>query len=341
MRFLGWVLLGWLVCGIAGGAQRAALPPVESQADAPPHRARLILKDGTYQMVTSYKVVGDRVRYVSAERGGATEEIPLKLVDLDATKKWEQQHLASLGREEEQQGPPVIDPELAREEADRAAITPEVAPDLRLPAEDSVLALDTWHGAPELVPLNQQQTDLNKQTGHGVLKGIVNPRSAAHQVAQLKGEKADVQLHVSDPVLYVRLDDAQVESGEALTVDTHGASAANSGNKITEPSEYAIVRMEVRQDARVVTSFQIGLLGQRKQEDVTETTVTVLPGGHWAKIVPKENLLFGEYALVEVLGEKEINLGVWDFGVHPTAPENRDVVLPEKKRPVELERRRP
>src|SRR5947209_16607113 len=57
-----------------------------------PHRIHLILKDGNYQIVMSYKVVGNVVRYVSAERAGAEEEIPLSLVDLDATKRWEKQH---------------------------------------------------------------------------------------------------------------------------------------------------------------------------------------------------------------------------------------------------------
>ena len=30
---------------------------------------RLILKDGTFQMVRQYQIVGDRVRYLSQERG--------------------------------------------------------------------------------------------------------------------------------------------------------------------------------------------------------------------------------------------------------------------------------
>ncbi len=42
----------------------------------------------------SYRVVGDVVRYVSAERGGAEEEIPAALVDFEATKLWEQKHTA-------------------------------------------------------------------------------------------------------------------------------------------------------------------------------------------------------------------------------------------------------
>ncbi|HSZ56310.1 MAG TPA: hypothetical protein VK797_11655, partial [Tepidisphaeraceae bacterium] len=57
-----------------------------------PHRTRLFLKDGNYQIVMSYRVVGNIVHYVSAERAGAEEEIPLSLVDLDATQRWEKQH---------------------------------------------------------------------------------------------------------------------------------------------------------------------------------------------------------------------------------------------------------
>src|SRR5882757_2203445 len=145
---------GLILAGIAFAAtpgfaayvqtQRPLAPP-DAQTTIP-HRTRLILKDGSYQIVMSYRVVGKVVRYVSAERGGAQEEIPLELVDLDATRRYEARHAAP-----EDGQAPVLDPELLKEEADRASLTPEVAPDLRLSAEDSVFALDTYRGTPELV----------------------------------------------------------------------------------------------------------------------------------------------------------------------------------------------
>src|SRR6516165_7854541 len=47
---------------------------------------KLILKDGTYQVVREYQRNGDRVRYFSTERGD-WEEIPAALIDWDATAK--------------------------------------------------------------------------------------------------------------------------------------------------------------------------------------------------------------------------------------------------------------
>ncbi len=108
-------------------------------------------------------------------------------------------------------------------------------------------------------------------------------------------------------------------------------------------SRYVIVRADVRTDARVVASFRTSALSGevQKQEDIVATHSELMRGGHWMKLTPAEPLGFGEYALVEVISDKEVNLGVWDFGVHPTAPENRDVIHPEARRPSELERRKP
>ncbi len=323
------------------GAQRVAIAP--QAAEAAPHRTRLILRDGSYQLVTSYTVANGIVHYKSAERGGATEEIPLELVDMAATRKWEKDHAAPVPGEADR--PVVLSPELQREEAERAARTPEVAPNLRLPEEDSLLMLDTFQSTPELVPLAQEGSDLNKQTAHNLLRGAVNPLSSSHQLVEIKGERADVQIHVAEPVLYVRVgkdDDGEDIGGGGITVDTHGAGGRATPSTGSEKSTYVILRTDVRQGLRVVTSFRISLLGgTKRQEDVVDTDAVLLPGGRWLKVTPRQPLEFGEYAVMEVLGPKDVNLSVWDFGVHPNAPENADAIHPEEKRPASLERRRP
>jgi hypothetical protein len=334
-----------LVAAQGYAQQRPVLDAGPAAQAGAPHRTRLILKDGSYQLVMSYQVKGKIVSYVSAERGG-TEEIPYDLIDWDATHKWELRHPAA---DESGQAPaPVIDPELLKEEADRAALTPEVAPNLNLPEQDSVLALDYFHGTPELVPLVQSDGELNHTTGHNILKLALNPRASSHAIVQLKGIESPVQMHVPDPVIYLRVgDDSGIRrGGTPLVVDTHGASG-NANSKTdssggSPDSGYVFVRADVRTDARVLASFNIGALGTvKQQEDVVEANSEMLPGGHWMKLTPKKPLDFGEYALIEVVSEREVNLGVWDFGVHPAKPENRDVIKPQPKRPVTLERRGP
>jgi hypothetical protein len=331
--------------GLAQPTPQQPLPDVSQTSAGAPHRTRLILKDGSYQIVMSYQVKGKVVSYVSAERG-ETEELPTDLVDWDATHKWEREHTPV----DEVNGPqaapaPAIDPELLKEEADRRALTPEVAPDLKLPELDSVVALDYFQGAPELVPLVQSEGDLNRKTDHNILKLALNPRAASHEIVQLKGVESPVQMHVAQPVIYLRVgDDSAVSHGSApFVVDTHGAGSgektdASGGSPL---SGYVMVRADVRTDARVLASFNIGMLDNnvKQQEDVIDTTTELLPGGHWMKVTPKRPLDFGEYALMEIISDREINRGVWDFGVHPVAPENRDVIKPEPKRPVTLERR--
>lgn len=313
-----------------------------------PHRTRLFLKDHSYQIVMSYRIQGDRVLFVSAERDGVEEAIPLSLIDFDATHRWEQEHPTEATGDHAAQAtepPPSIDPELLKEELERRALTPEVAPDLQLPEQSSVLGLDTFQGTPELVPLTQSTGDLNLSTGHSIVRSVVNPKASPHQIVQLRGERAAVQLHVNQPVFYLRIGDDTASStgGTPLIVDTHGASSAQTATTGgTADSQYAIVRTDVRQAARVIASFNpVQLDAGQAQDDVVETTTEVLPGGHWMKVTPRTTLTFGEYALMEIMSPREINLGVWDFGVHPASPENRDALKPVPKRPLTLERRIP
>ena len=157
--------------------------------DAPglAHNHRLILKDGSYQVVRQYQVVGDRVRYLSLERGGDWEELPYDLVDWDATRKWEQTHTgpyespegASPAMKEAEE----IDKEEAAARDEMKARMPEVAKGLELPDRDGVFALDTYQGTPELVELKPSDLSLNQKNKKGL--ATLNP---------LAGEKATVEL---------------------------------------------------------------------------------------------------------------------------------------------------
>lgn len=346
-EWLAAMVLALLLAG-SGSAQTQRRPmdvPSPTGTDVVTGRTRLILKDGSYQLVLSYTVVGDLVRYRSAERNGEPEEIPLKLVDLPATERWAKEHGPDAEPQPaQQQRPPVLSPELQKEEADRAARMPEVAPDLRLPEVDSVLALDTFRGTPELVPLPQDGSDLNKETAHSVQRLAINPASAAHRILDLAGIKADIQLHVAEPVVFVRvgLDEPQDPTGPVFTVDTGGTNGRPTPSGGSAASGYVVERLDVRYDSRQVDSFRLGLLGSGKpQPDVIECKSEVMPGGHWLKVTPAQPLTFGEYALIEVLDDRSLNLNVWSFGVHPTAVENVEAIKPEPKRPATLEHRRP
>src|SRR5580698_6556373 len=82
---LSYAVIATALCvGVSGAAR---LEQSTQAADARNTRGKkLVLKDGTFQMVRSYEKSGDRVRYFSLERGG-WEEIPASLVDWDATAK--------------------------------------------------------------------------------------------------------------------------------------------------------------------------------------------------------------------------------------------------------------
>ena len=351
LRLLAFALA--LSLAVATPERLAIAQSPQDSADSDPgkpHSIHLILKDGSFQIVTSYKVSHNIVRYTSAERGGAIEEIPVELVDLEATARWEKQHTqrpsGAAGDEQNALGqPPAIDPEVLKEEEERMSLTPIVAPDLRLPEQEDVLALDTFQGSPELVPLVQSDGDLNRSTAHSMLKKALNPISAPHSIVQLKGTKSFVQLHVDTPIIYLRVGDDTNDpaSGNAHTVDTHGAPDHEQKPDVNSAtSRYVVVRADVRVDARLLMSFNAAQLGKGlAQNDVTETHTELMRGGHWLKITPAQPLEFGEYALLEVISPKEINTAVWDFGVHSAAPENRDVIHPDPRKAGLLGRPKP
>ena len=327
-----------LICLLAAVFMMAATFPALAQ----PGRQRLILKDGTYQVVTKYEVKGDRVRFYSAERGD-WEEIPTDLIDWTATGKWNHDHQPGGPAETDAEAAAnpndpglreaaKIDAEERAELEAEAARIPVIAPGLRLPDETGVWALDTFQGQPELVQVLQANGDLNRASEHSIVKANISSSSGAKEAIRIEGASAPVQFHVDDPVFYVSLDAPgpvaiQEPPPDALTVDTHGASSAiKDKNSHSSPdSRYAILRVNSSRNLRTVLAREIALLDQPgHSEDIIETNKEILKGGRWMKITPKIPLLIGEYALVEILSPREVNLDVWAFGVNPRARENKN-----------------
>src|SRR5579883_1013814 len=199
MRSFSHTLAGWLAAIFLMAAMVFAF--------AQPERQRLILKDGSYQVIIRYEVKGDRVRYFSAERG-EWEEIPESLIDWAATAKWNHDHQPGSLAESDAAAAAAnpkdpglseaakIDAEERAELDAEAARMPVIAPGLRLPDETGVWGLDTFQGSPELVHVLQSNGDLNRASEHSIVRGNNVSSSGAKETVRIEGANAPVQFHV-------------------------------------------------------------------------------------------------------------------------------------------------
>jgi hypothetical protein len=270
---------------------------------------RLIMKDGSYQSATKWEVTGQRVRYYSAERYD-WEELPNELVDWPATDKYNNERAGQ--RDETIQ-------EIAKaDEADERE-APLIVPGLRLPNTGGVFLFDTFNNQPQLVELIQNGGELNKHTSRNILRAAVNPLAlSSTQTIELKGEHARVQAHVGQPAIYLNIDTSD-NSQPALTQKT--------SDRDQQPNRYGIVRVENKKDLRIVGKLNVAMYGKVSQKE-SWIPVTGSPLGDWVKLTPSEPLPPGEYAVVELLEKKQINLFVWDFGVNSSAPQNPSAWAP-------------
>jgi hypothetical protein len=287
-------------------------------AHAQQNPKRLILKDGSYQSVTQWQVNGDRVRYYSAERYG-WEELPSDIVDWTATYKYNKEH----ERERTVNAEAVAKDDEAARKAE-AALTPTVAPGLTLPDSGGVFLLDTFKSQPQLVELVQNGGELNKQTGKNILRAALNPLAlSSRQTIELKGVHARVQSHEAVPKIYVNVD----TSGGTDNADQQASSKKQDTDQV--PDRYRIIRVEQKKDRRIVGNLSIAVYGKVSQKENWIKTVSK-PVGDWVEVEPATPLPAGEYALVEMLDKKQMNLYVWDFGVNPAAPANPSAWTPRQ-----------
>ena len=289
--------------------------PALAQNQEPAHR--LILKDGSYQLVTKYEVKEDRVRYYSTERE-EWEELPNSLVDWPATNKYESDRVAHASAPEAVQ----LDKELEHEDELKESRLPQVAPGLRIPEESGVFLLETFQGVPQLIEVHQAEGDINRDTKGNIFHGAVNPIAGLKVTLELDGAHAAIQSHVDVPALYIKPEES---------ADEAQAAASQSPAPLAPTDRFRVVHIDVKGNKRIIGDIKRQVTGKISQEQhFVKTTVTKVSGG-WVKITPTESLSPGEYCLVEMMGKEGMNLYVWDFGVNPKAGANPNPWKPEVK----------
>ncbi len=259
------------------------VPSASSQA-----AKRLILTDGSYQTATEWKKAGDRLKYFSAERG-EWEEIPVALVDWKATDEWNAERAKSAAEELKQ-----VTAEQVEARKEEQLNTPLVAPEMRLPAEGGVFLLEEIAGKPVLSKVDTNKIQVNENTGKNLLRKSIIPVASQVQTIELKGPAAKVRVHSKEPSIFI-----DVENDRGVI------PAAN----------FRIVRLERKKDLRVVAKNTTSMAGEQNTNEKFLKSRPEKVSGDWWKIVPLEDLVPGEYAIVISATGDDGNGAVWDFGV--------------------------
>jgi hypothetical protein len=249
---------------------------------------RLILKDGSWQEITKYEVVGDRTRYFSSQRL-EWEEVPRELVDWKATKEWNAR-------------PMPIPPDEAEEDFD-ATSTLTVAPGLALPDSGGVFILDVFSGQPSLVELAQDPGVLNYDAA-SIFHSAIHSGGAFKQRFELRGQHARTQAHVALPQIFIKI------------------SESDQARQMASASRFSVVKLEPKKDSRILAGVDVTVTGKQSQtQHFIPVKIENFSEG-WQKVIPLGELEPGEYALVEMLEQGKFNSYAWDFGVNPDAPAN-------------------
>jgi hypothetical protein len=278
-------------------AWRRELPPIRGYvvavcllgfilAAAPPARAQVIklyLKDGSYQLVKTYKVQGNKIHYYNLDTS-EWEDMPVSLVDFDATKRAQEQE--AVVHEEDLEKAKTLE----KERFD-PSITPSkgfaVAPGRFLPSTEGVYAYDGLR----VVPLVQSQGEIVTDKDRMVLNmAIPMPLLKKRALVTLPGAEAAVRIENPQPVFYIQSNDDWGAKAEFIPVK----SSRN-----------------VRVVERIQSGLGAGASGEVR-EDVPMERTQVAKG--IVKLQPAKPLEPGEYAIGE-LTDGKLNLEVWDFGI--------------------------
>jgi hypothetical protein len=246
---------------------------------------KLFLKDGTYHLVSSYEVHGDRVRYYSVERS-AWEEIPSSLVDFEATKRAQQEEKAMQKKVLEEGH------EIEQQRFEKPVENGfEIAPGVHLPQEEGAYAYD----GVRVIRLIQSPAELvTDKTRAALVLAVPAHLLKSRAIVVLPGPKAAVRLQQAQPTFYIQ-------------------SSAGLGAKLE------LISLKVVKESRVVEKVEAGRAGIGKPSELrvaVQLERTQLAPGLY-RLKPLHPLDAGEYALGE-LAQQGVDFELWDFGVFET-----------------------
>lgn len=236
---------------------------------------RLYLKDGTYQLASEYKVVKDRVSYLSSERG-EWEEIPLEMVDLARTKKEAEQHDEDLKADAKAQ---------AEEDAAERLAVKQVE---QIPADPGVYYIHN----DKLETVKVAESKLVNDKRRSVLKALSPiPMVAGKATLEIDGDTSSREITEKRPEFFFRL-----STFERFGIVKLTPSKKNS--RIVENINIVPVSKEIVQEFHEVKTF-------KKQEG--DNVYKIWPEND---LEPGEYALV-EYTE----GLDSINTQVWDFKI--------------------------
>jgi hypothetical protein len=309
-------LAGIAATGFSQSSDSASTPKEQSQTTTPraaqdsqavahvlPRGKKLILKDGSFQLIRNYERNGERVRYFSVERGD-WEEIPASMVDWDATARAE----ATDQNEEDTLAKKIHTQEQAQriETVMDVDASLQVAPGVFLPPGEGMFVIDG------------KSVTLLEQVGSGIrtdkkqfLKQVLSPIPIipSKQNVEIPGTRAKVRVRNTQMEFYLR--EAPPDPDRATPIE-RSSRPGESG------PEVELVRATIKGNRRQLESIK-SLFGEQleeKRDTISIQRWEIAPTVY--RFTLSQPLPPGEYALTEILGEG-MNLFVWDFGVDSVA----------------------
>ena len=296
---------------------------------------KLVLTDGSDQMVRSYEIIGDRVRYFSTERMD-WEEIPKGLIDWNATDA--AQRAAEQAIEDARAKAAEIQPRVIIAAAANS-------PRLLMPDQECIYVLNSLTSnatrTSGLTKLNQAQAIIENDKKRSLLS-MITPVPIIKGTARilLPGQQSTTTIRGTPSAIYIMLSPSEIpvepQTG-AVTKEPSKPSgkvpakpaSLDSGPErgASNANNFAIVRMRVKGKERQVGEITFSPLGGAMAEsrDVIPAALEMAFPAQldadgdslpvvW-KLTPQSPLTAGEYAVVEFVEQHRQNLFVWDFRV--------------------------